>query len=700
MGSVTVTDIADLNAAIVAADQAALGAQTIVIDGDIALGGTALVAINLQTGVTLTIQGEDDAIIDGGGAQRGLFVYSGQVAISDLTIENAVAQGGNGGATFGANPILFGGGGGGGLGGGLFVANDSANGAAPGDVTLTNVSFTNDSAVGGEGGHDIPGGYGAGGGGMGGNSGPGAFADGGGGLGGGATGGAGSGYGLSYKAGGAGIVPGAQSGGASSFGLPSPSLRGASGGGGNGAFAGVGGGIGGGAINPYNDHGGGAGGFGGGGGGAGQTNSGGAGGFGGGGGGSNSATASSGQTISSGHGGFGGGGGTIADGGGGLAAGGDIFVMGGAMLTIDGGAAAAGTVAGGAGGSGIGGNGGAGLGDGLFIQGDETITFKSGAGMTTTIAGVIADELGSLTGAGALTAGQGGFGDDSLPSGALDVESGSLVLSADNTFTGGVKIDSGILVLDAAGAAGTGAITFGAPMDGELQLNAEIANAVAGFGAGDSIDLSTLTYDSAASSVSVAVEPGANTHEATFTEGANAYTLAFASSTFVTAGDFALSADANGDTLVTYSGGATLDPDPTTIDAGATLELNSAAAAGSGVINFAPGGSSTLRLDANAQTLGNSLEGLTNGDVIILTGLGSDAADIGSTLPISATTSYQPPSAGGFSLTIDTSTASAGSDFKVTASGGDLVLTVADPNPVLSLTASPSSAVGRRRAEP
>ena len=81
--------------------------------------------------------------LDGGGTERGLFVYAGKVDIDSLAINNMVAKGGDGG--FGA------GGGGAGLGGGLFIG---AN--VPGDlgnVTLTNVSFTDNQAVGGGGRH-------------------------------------------------------------------------------------------------------------------------------------------------------------------------------------------------------------------------------------------------------------------------------------------------------------------------------------------------------------------------------------------------------------------------------------------------------------------------------------------------------------------------------------------------------------------
>jgi large repetitive protein len=95
-------------------------------------------AINLTGNDTLTIYGRG-ASLDGANTYRGLFAYSGKTTIENLTIENAVAKGG------------YGGGGGAGLGGGLFVANNSAGGAVPAHVTLNNVFFTGDSAIGGDG---------------------------------------------------------------------------------------------------------------------------------------------------------------------------------------------------------------------------------------------------------------------------------------------------------------------------------------------------------------------------------------------------------------------------------------------------------------------------------------------------------------------------------------------------------------------
>jgi len=137
-----VTDEADLNADITTIDAAASGAYQLDLTGNI-LETTALEAINLHSGVTLTIDGGGFAL-DGASQQRGLF-YSGDVAIEDLTIQNATAKGGAGG-------------------GGLFVG-------AAGAVTLNDVMFSGDSAVGGDGG--AVGAASSSGGGMGGNGGAG-----------------------------------------------------------------------------------------------------------------------------------------------------------------------------------------------------------------------------------------------------------------------------------------------------------------------------------------------------------------------------------------------------------------------------------------------------------------------------------------------------------------------------------------------
>ena len=147
-------------------------------------------------------------------------------------------------------------------------------------------------------------------------------------------------------------------------------------------------------------------------------------------------------------------------GGGGLGAGGDIFVQQGGSLTIEGGSLSGGSVTGGAGAGNAGGNGSA-YGSGIFIQGDQSITFAPPADQTMTINDVIADQSGS-----------GGTG-TTAGAGALIVNGpGTVVLDATNTFTGGITLEQGTLELAAAGAAGSGPITFTARSNGALVLDA------------------------------------------------------------------------------------------------------------------------------------------------------------------------------------------------------------------------------------
>lgn len=90
----------------------------------------------------------NEKTIDGGGQQQVFFVKSGIVSFSNLTIQNGLAKGGNGG---------YNAGGGAGMGGAIFVNENST-------VTVDNVTFSNNQAIGGEGG-SYNNNYGSGGGG-------------------------------------------------------------------------------------------------------------------------------------------------------------------------------------------------------------------------------------------------------------------------------------------------------------------------------------------------------------------------------------------------------------------------------------------------------------------------------------------------------------------------------------------------------
>ncbi|SHK06892.1 Peptidase M10 serralysin C terminal [Roseomonas rosea] len=467
-----VSDVASLNAAIASissggADSNPDTAYSITVTADILLAQEML-AINLAAGSSLTIAGGGH-VLDGGDAHRGFFVYSGSVRIEDLSIQNTLAEGGDGGGGRGR------GGGGAGLGGGLFVATGA-------DVTLRDVTFADNAARGGAGGAVSTGSAGGGGGGMGGDGGDNFLSNGagGGGIGKGAAG-ADAGVGTTTT----GIVPGLASGGGAAGTEPNNvDLHTAGGGGGiggapgttaGGTAGGFGGGGGGGSLNynsatGYSWTAGGNGGFGGGGGGGGDA-AGGNGGFGGGGGGG---------LANPGEGGFGGGNASQYVGGGGLGAGGQIFVQEGGSLTIEGGSLSGGTVAGGAAG-GTGAGAGSAFGSGLFLQGSGTVQLAGSEDGALTIADLITDQAGSVSGA------SGAY--------ALSITGGTVILTAANTYSGGTTIGDATLIAEGAARLGRGAVTFLEGADSTLHVGTlNAGNILVNFDLGDTLDLDNFDF--------------------------------------------------------------------------------------------------------------------------------------------------------------------------------------------------------------
>jgi len=330
-------------------------------------------------------------VINGNSTYRAFWAESGTVVLANLEIENALAQGGNGGAGGDA-----GGGGGAGLGAALFV--DTATVSAIDDY------FLSDNVAGGNGGDGSGAGNGSvGGGGLGGNGGGTGSGDGSGG-GGGILGAGAQGAG-SYDGGAGGVgfanvaAVGADSSSSATPATPATAGYGG-GGGGGGAYTG---------SSSLTGGSGGNGGFGGGGGGGGVSldfgGNGGNGGFGGGGGGGGAGLGNGGNGGNGGPGGGGGSGGvgiipgtggalaTIAGGsgyeyyygGGGAAAGPAIFVSTGTLTTTNSGA------------SGCAATGGAAGGGGATAGGsDATPVFNySGTVNGSTTAGPVASALGS-----------------------------------------------------------------------------------------------------------------------------------------------------------------------------------------------------------------------------------------------------------------------------------------------------------------
>ncbi len=575
-----------------------------------------LTAINLHSGVTLEINGNGHSLIGTSsslittsttifsttgstvvatgtaGTFRGLFVYGGNVLVNNLTIASAVATGGTGG--YAGN---FAGGGGAGLGGGLFVGNPGTAVAAT--VTLNQVYFSNDSAVGGTGGKSLNG--------VGSSGGNGSYGGGGG------LGGAGGGYHTRNYAGGGGGIGRTAVGGSAEINFSSPAgagivNRAASGGSGKsgtpvntgvdgppsgepGGVAGGGGGGGwqyhnGGAIRSDNvDPGGGGGGVGGAAGQSGQQNAsynsktagiGGAGGFGGGGGGGYTRGANGGfggggggGYMYAGAGGFGGGGAggggvagfgggkgggtantfagagghgdsyTGGGGGGGLGAGGDVFLYKNATLIINSGTLSGGSVAGGAGGiatnGGSAGASGAASGTGIFLYGNNQ-------------AATFAPAIGkSVTVSDVIIDQEGAEGSTlSTNTGRVVLDgAGELILSAANTFFAGTTLEAGgTLDLNHSAAAGKGGITFGPGFGrlliqtSELANGGTLANTITNFVAGNAVVLAGLTFSGASVALNGSILSVTG-------NGSTDKLLLSASGT-----SFGVAKDANGDTAV------------------------------------------------------------------------------------------------------------------------------------------------------
>jgi hypothetical protein len=225
-----------------AIENAAPGA-TIVFDTDAMCASTSCTILlsgplpPIEENLTIDGGSFGRVTIDGANSYRAFFVDTGNVTIANLQIQNAVAQGGNGGNARNA------GGGGAGLGAGLFVNQSDAI------VNVVNDYFSNDSVLGGNGGVILAPPHNGGGAGLGGNGGAAnctscpSGGGGGGVLGAGGNanvGSAGGAGGLGGGGGGAGTPPGT---GGNAYGSNAAGTTPLSGDGGAGGFGGGGGGA-------------------------------------------------------------------------------------------------------------------------------------------------------------------------------------------------------------------------------------------------------------------------------------------------------------------------------------------------------------------------------------------------------------------------------------------------------------------------
>ncbi|WP_421706978.1 autotransporter domain-containing protein [Algihabitans sp.] len=475
-----VSNETDLRSAIFTANSNGDPTNTINITGNIALTRSLPMIM-----ANLTVNGGGNTI-DAQNNGRVFFIQGGAASIANVTIDNARAQGGNGGV--GGSSA---GGGGGGLGAGAAVFVNAGASAS-----LSGVIVGTATAQGGNGGNSVTAaGSGGGGGGLGGDGGDGLGGPGGGGgyegTGGTSRGGGGGefGNGGDGNAGGGGGGGREGNGGAGGVFVGGGVPGGGGGGGGEtsnggdgdnsggGGAGGNGGGVGGGSSGNNNGDAGG-----GGGGGGGSSANGGNGGFSGGGGGGNVTGPVNGGNGGTGGGGGGGnidggGGGDFGGGGGGGLRGGNSGFGGGGGGSDGGGSSGgSGGFGGGAGGSsGDGGEGGSAVGGAIFVRDGGSLTIVDGA----------------FTGTYSVTGGSGGSGNRAGPNGQgggrklylhvsavtdLRVNSGSLSLAGDDALAGDgrlIKSGAGTLVIEGANANYIGTPTVSG---GSLIVNGTLSN--------------------------------------------------------------------------------------------------------------------------------------------------------------------------------------------------------------------------------
>ncbi len=605
--------------------------------------------INLGATNTVTIDGSNSGnqiTVDGGSTFRPFFVRQGPVTLENMTIENGLAKGGNGGS--GGLPA----GGGLGAGGALFI--DQAA------VSVSNLTFTNNGATGGNGGTLNSGGPG-GGGGMGGNgansistgdplvgSGGGGGLVGAGGNGGnntngsaGGGGGGGGGIGSGGNAGSSGVGAGGGGGGGGAIncnggtgsGAAGTGITGLAGGGGGGSgtstVAGGAGGNSGGTGGPGNANSGG----GGGGGSTGGTNGGpasstvgGVGGTGGtygggGGGGFGTTTGGAGGGATGPGSGGGGGGGASGNGGGGSYGGGG---GGGATAPSAGGTGGNGgngSFGGGGGGAGFGptaygtaGNGGFGGAGGARPSAAGTSGFGAGGAGNTT-GGVAPGGVGGGTPASVQTSGSGGAG----MGGMIFINNGGSLL-----VTGPLTTNGGHVTAGTGGASGaavgtdlfalTGSTLTFSPGAGQTDtLTGTIAdNSATSLPAG-------YSYTPGSASGAVLIKNGAG--ELILT-GNNVHT--YAGGTTINAGTLFLNGTLSSPVTVvggTFSGNTPTVSSSVTVDTGATLAGGNASSVMTITNNLTLNAGSTTSVeinptDASLVTVGGTAN--LGGDVFVV----------------------------------------------------------------------------------
>ena len=222
----------------------------------------------------------------------------------------------------------------------------------------------------------------------------------------------------------------------------------------------------------------------------------------------------------------------------------------------------------------------------------------------------------------------GGVISDGSSGGGISVDGpGTVTFTGANTFTGGVGVFAGTFEAGNNSAAGSGAIEFGTGEPATLKIDAGVtlANTIVNFGAGHTIDLAGVAFDSAGSATL-----GAG-NVLTVTENGSTYTLHLYSGANYTGDLFHVASDGNGGVAITEQNA--LPVASVTLDQGAYINAVGETAVAFAVSGMLSGDTGTVTFtDHNGATVSATVTSAKAGYTADLSSLADGTITVTSTL--------------------------------------------------------------------